>query len=78
MLTDVGESYRLDLRNGVLVHRSASADGADLVLRMAGSGLPGLLAGSTAGIAFEGDTEVLGRLMAVLDAPDPDFSIVTP
>ncbi len=78
VLTDVGESYRLDLRNGVLVHRSAPADGADLVLRMARSGLPGLLAGSTAGIAFEGDTAVLGRLMAVLDAPDPDFAIVTP
>ena len=78
VLTDVGESYRLDLRNGVLVHRFAPADGADLVLRMARSGLPGLLAGSTAGIVYEGDVAVLGRLMAVLDAPDPDFAIVTP
>ena len=45
---------------------------------MARSGLPGLLAGSTAGIVYEGDVAVLGRLMAVLDAPDPDFAIVTP
>jgi len=30
------------------------------------------------GITVDGDPAVLGRLMAVLDAPDPDFAIVTP
>ncbi len=77
-LTDTGGSYRLDLRNGVLVHRVAPVDGADLVLRTPRSGLPGLLAGSTDGMTMEGDSGVLGRLIAVLEAPDPSFSIVTP
>jgi alkyl sulfatase BDS1-like metallo-beta-lactamase superfamily hydrolase len=77
-LTDVSASYRLELRNGVLVHRVAAADGADLVLRMTRAALPGLLMGSTDGVTLEGDPTVLGRLMAVLDAPDPDFAIVTP
>ncbi len=77
-LTDVGTSFRLDLRNGVLVHREASVDGADVTIRTTGSALPGLLAGSTEGAAIEGDASVLARLMAVLEAPDPDFAIVTP
>ena len=33
---------------------------------------------STDGITLEGDATVLARLMAVLEAPDPDFAIVTP
>ena len=77
-ITDAGESYRLDLRNGVLVHRQAPADGADLVLRLPRAVLVGLLAGKTEGMTTEGDTGVLGRLTAVLEAPDPDFAIVTP
>ncbi len=78
VLTDVGVSHRLDLRNGVLVHHLAPADGADVILRAPRAALPGLLAGVTEGIGIEGDASVLGRLMAVLDAPDPDFAIVTP
>ena len=77
-LTDAGESHRLELRNGVLVHRTAPADGADVVLRLPRAALVGLLAGQLDGISVEGDPTVLGRLMAVLDAPDPDFAIVTP
>ena len=77
-LTDAGETYRLDLRNGVLVHRRAPGAGADLVLRTTRAALPGLLMGSTDGVTLDGDPTVLGRLMAVLDAPDPDFAIVTP
>jgi linear primary-alkylsulfatase len=77
-LTDTGDTYRLDLRNGVLVHHPASVDGADLVLRMQRVGLAGLLAGRTDGLTSEGDSSVLGRLMAVLEAPDPAFDIVTP
>ncbi len=77
-LTDAGASYRLELRNGVLVHRPAPAKGADVVLRMPGAALVGLLAGQMDGVSVEGDPAVLGRLMAVLDAPDPDFAIVTP
>jgi alkyl sulfatase BDS1-like metallo-beta-lactamase superfamily hydrolase len=77
-VTDAGESYRLDLHNGVLVHRPAAVEGADLVLRTPRAGLVGLLAGSTEGMTIEGDGSVLGRLAAVLEVPDPDFEIVLP
>jgi alkyl sulfatase BDS1-like metallo-beta-lactamase superfamily hydrolase len=77
-LTDVGTSYRLDLRNGVLIHHEAPVDGADVVVRTTRAALPGLLAGSTEGATVEGDVAVLARLMAVLETPDPDFAIVTP
>jgi alkyl sulfatase BDS1-like metallo-beta-lactamase superfamily hydrolase len=77
-LTDAGETYRLDLRNGVLVHHAAPAEGADLVLRTPRAGLVRLLAGSTEGMAIEGDPGVLARLVGVLQAPDPDFEIVLP
>jgi alkyl sulfatase BDS1-like metallo-beta-lactamase superfamily hydrolase len=78
ILTDSGEAFRLDLSNGVLVHRPAAGEGADLVLRAPRAALVGLLAGSTDGMEIEGDPGVLVRLAAVLEAPDPDFAIVTP
>jgi alkyl sulfatase BDS1-like metallo-beta-lactamase superfamily hydrolase len=77
-LVDAGEAYRLDMRNGVLVHRRAAVEGADVVLRMPRAALVGVLAGHMEGVAVEGDPAVLGRLMAVLDEPDPGFAIVTP
>jgi linear primary-alkylsulfatase len=77
-LVDTGEAYRLDLRNGVLVHRQAPVDGADLVLRLPRAALVGILAGRMDGVTVEGDPAALGRLMAVLDKPDPDFAIITP
>ena len=40
--------------------------------------LPLLLAGRTDGAAIDGDPGVLVRLMGMLEAPDPDFTIVTP
>lgn len=78
VLEDAGTTYRLDLRNGVLIHREAPVDGVDLTVRTTRSALPGLLLGATDGMQLEGDTAALGRLMAVLEAPDPDFAIVTP
>jgi alkyl sulfatase BDS1-like metallo-beta-lactamase superfamily hydrolase len=77
-LIDEGTAYLLELRNGVLVHRRAPVDGADVVLRLPRAALVGLLGGQMDGVPIEGDPAVLGRLMAVLDAPDPDFAIVTP
>ena len=71
-------SYRIDLRNGVLVHREAPASGADLIIRTSSQSLPGLMTGNTASMQLEGDHTVIDRLLAVLDAPDPDFAIVTP
>jgi alkyl sulfatase BDS1-like metallo-beta-lactamase superfamily hydrolase len=78
VLTDEGTAYRLDLRNGVLVHREAPVDGVDVTITTTRAALPGLLAGRTEGMGVEGDAGVLRRLAAVLDAPDPDFAIVTP
>jgi alkyl sulfatase BDS1-like metallo-beta-lactamase superfamily hydrolase len=78
VLADDGTSHRLELRNGVLVQHLAPVDGAALVIRTTRAALPGLLTGSLEGIALEGDATVLQRLMGVLEAPDPDFAIVTP
>jgi alkyl sulfatase BDS1-like metallo-beta-lactamase superfamily hydrolase len=78
VLDDTTKSYRLDLRNGVLIHREAPATGTDVIVRTTRAALPGLLAGHTDGVSLEGDAAVLGRLMALLEAPDPDFAIVTP
>ena len=41
-LTDADEAYRLDLRNGVLVHRRAAVDGTDVVLRLPRAALAGI------------------------------------
>jgi alkyl sulfatase BDS1-like metallo-beta-lactamase superfamily hydrolase len=78
VLTDDGTTYRLDLRNGVLVHREAPVDGVGLQVHTTRAALPGLLVGATQGIALEGDATILARLLAVLEAPDPGFAIVTP
>lgn len=78
--------YRLRLANGVLTHSTAvPVAQPDVTLRMPRAALPGLLAGQVGvealgalGIGVEGDAAALARLVAALDAPDPDFAIVTP
>ncbi len=85
-VTDLGRTYRTVLRNGVLRHRAVDhAGGAergsdpDLVLTLTRPQLQALLTGGAFdGITHEGDPAVLGRVVAVLDAPDPTFAIVTP
>jgi alkyl sulfatase BDS1-like metallo-beta-lactamase superfamily hydrolase len=85
-VTDTATCYRLWLRNGVLTCTAALQTGpADAVLRLSSTALPGLLTGgaapeqlAAAGVEVEGDASALGRLLAVLDEPDPDFAIVTP
>ncbi|MFJ6568845.1 alkyl/aryl-sulfatase [Streptomyces sp. NPDC091292] len=83
-LTDLGETYRTTLRNGVLVHTrtTAPADDAHLVLTLTKARLGELFAAGDAaslgGIEHTGDLEALESLMSVLDTPDPDFAIVTP
>lgn len=86
VLTDADERYRLWLRHGVLTYSSAPQRGdADATLTTTRAALPALAAGAAtpdalaaAGIEVSGDSGVLGRLTAVLDAGDPDFAIVTP
>ncbi len=84
---DLGdETYRLRLANGVLTHSTApQAVPPDLTLRMPRTALPLLVAGPLTaetlagfGVQVEGDLAVVARLVAALDAPDPDFAIVTP
>jgi alkyl sulfatase BDS1-like metallo-beta-lactamase superfamily hydrolase len=85
-LTDVDETYRLWLRNGVLSQsRARQRDAADLALRMPRAVLLGLVSGQVrldalaeAGVEVDGDRGVLTRLLSTLDEPDPDFAIVTP
>ncbi|MFC1444005.1 alkyl sulfatase dimerization domain-containing protein [Streptacidiphilus sp. N1-10] len=85
-LTDEGHTWRLELSNGALIHRSrrtgTPAPGEavpGLTLALTKPQLLGALAGrGLDGVAVTGDVAVLGRLLALLDSPDPDFAIVTP
>ncbi|NUS27130.1 MAG: MBL fold metallo-hydrolase [Streptomyces sp.] len=78
--TDLDETHRMTLSNGVLIHHSGPKDTtADLALTLTKRQLLGLLAGKGLdGVNNEGDVGVLTRLFAVLDEPDPNFRIVTP
>jgi alkyl sulfatase BDS1-like metallo-beta-lactamase superfamily hydrolase len=79
-LTDLGESHRTTLRNGVLIQQQDPPAGTpDLTLTLTKVQLLGLLAGhGLDGITHNGDPGALKRLLSHLDAPDPDFAIVTP
>jgi alkyl sulfatase BDS1-like metallo-beta-lactamase superfamily hydrolase len=86
---DFGEEgrFRLRLANGVLTHSSAGQDTRpDVTLRMSRRTLPALVMGGSLtptalaglGVEVDGDLGALARLIGALDAPDPDFAIVTP
>ena len=85
-LSDLGQTHRVSLSNGVLSHTSSPGPvRPDLTLTLAMPALTGLLTGqlapaqfAEAGVQLAGDPGTLGRLLAVLDEPDPDFAIVTP
>jgi len=85
-LADLAQTHRLSLSNGVLSHTSSPGPlKPDLSLRLTMPALTGLLTGqigpeqlTASGVAMDGDAGVLGRLLVVLDEPDPDFAIVTP
>ena len=80
--TDLGESYRSQLSNGAFVHwptEESGGGGADLTFTLTKPQLLCLIAnGSADGLDHSGDPGVLGRLLSVLDDPDPNFAIVTP
>ena len=84
--TDSEVHYRLRLANGVLTHsRAPGAEAPDLTVTCPRAALPALALGqlppdrlAEAGVAMDGDADALTRLLSVLDAPDPDFAIVTP
>ena len=76
-MSDPGTS----LSNGALIQTAnpRTTVEADLALDLTKNQLLGMLAGhGLDGIQHTGDPAALGRLMAVLDTPDPAFAIVTP
>lgn len=82
-LADTAVNHRLALRNGVLVQRKVPADPATatVTVRLANKiRLLALAAGDFAspGLELTGDRGALQALVGALDAPDPDFNIVTP
>jgi alkyl sulfatase BDS1-like metallo-beta-lactamase superfamily hydrolase len=78
--TDTHENYRMELSNGALIHYPTTGNqAADLTITLTKPQLLQLLATATpGGIDMSGDPAVLGRLMSLIDNPDPDFAIVTP
>jgi alkyl sulfatase BDS1-like metallo-beta-lactamase superfamily hydrolase len=84
--TDLGETHRATLRNGVLTHRLLGGSGtdgdrapADLTLTLTRPQMLGVLVGGGLdGIGTEGDLGVVGRLLSVVESPDRNFPIVTP
>jgi alkyl sulfatase BDS1-like metallo-beta-lactamase superfamily hydrolase len=79
--TDLGETHRATLGNGVLTHRVAGegATPADLTLVLTKPQMLGVLVGAgLEGIGTEGDLGVIGRLLEVIEVPDRNFPIVTP
>lgn len=85
-LTDVGTRYRLTLRNGVLTYTTApQVTAPDAELHLSAPALTAVATGAVdpaglaaAGVRTDGDPAAFGALLAALDAPDPDFAIVTP
>ena len=78
--TDAHENYRMELSNGALIHYpTTSNQAADLTITLTRPQLLQLLAtAKPGGIDTSGDPAVLGRLMSLIDNPNPDFAIVTP
>ncbi|MER5874237.1 alkyl sulfatase dimerization domain-containing protein [Streptomyces sp. NPDC002044] len=85
-LTDLGRTWRAELSNGALIHRSRPtgepnpAEGpAELTLVLTKPQLLAVLAGDEPdGVTSTGDAGALARLHDALDTADPDFPIVTP
>jgi alkyl sulfatase BDS1-like metallo-beta-lactamase superfamily hydrolase len=81
--TDLVETHRMTLRHGVLTHRlqndQRGDEEAELTLILTKAHVAALLGGGGFdGIDHRGDLAAIGRLLAVLDRPDPNFAIVTP
>lgn len=80
---DLGASYRLSLRNGVLVHREIASDPATATVTIKLEKKLRLLLAlmgdfDSPGLEISGDQEALQSFLGMLDEPDPDFNIVTP
>ena len=83
VFTDLGERHRLELRNGVLVHRPIPDSWAEARgrIELTKPRLLSLVRGdvTTPGLVVAGDAVDQARLLAgVVTQGDPDFPIVTP
>jgi alkyl sulfatase BDS1-like metallo-beta-lactamase superfamily hydrolase len=67
--TDLAQTYRVTLRNGVLIYREASK--MRLLALMGGDQ-------ESPGVESTGDASAITALLGVLDPGDPAFAIVTP
>jgi alkyl sulfatase BDS1-like metallo-beta-lactamase superfamily hydrolase len=79
--SDLGDSYRVTLRNGVLIYVKNSPEPSDATLTLTKARMIALLLGgdtSSPGIEAAGDPSVLATLTSVLDRGDPAFNIVVP
>lgn len=79
-LSDLDRSFRVTLRNGVLVYVEDGEGPVGLTIRTTHPRLLMLAAGDldSAGLELDGDRGALEALLTVLDRGDPDFAIVTP
>lgn len=87
-ITDSGTVHRTELRNGLLVHfdvenelpaaaTTFALSAADLrAALLGGQDLPTMIGDGR--VTVDGDPTELAELVGYLDAPDPDFAIVTP
>jgi len=80
---DRDESFRVTLRNGVLVRVPNGRGEVALTITVPQRAIVPLVAGDVAGalaagLALDGDTGVLQQLLGVLQPGDPDFAIVEP
>jgi alkyl sulfatase BDS1-like metallo-beta-lactamase superfamily hydrolase len=78
--TDLDETYRMELSNGVLIHHpTRRTEPADLVITLTRTQLLAMLGGAGHdGITFEGDPGTLTTILSATDEPDAAFNIVTP
>ncbi|HET9972737.1 MAG TPA: alkyl sulfatase dimerization domain-containing protein [Streptosporangiaceae bacterium] len=78
--TDTGETYRMELSNGALIHhRTSREDPADLVVTLTRPQVLAMLGGAgTDGVQFDGDPKTFATIAALTDQPDPAFAIITP
>jgi len=78
--TDTGETYRMELSNGALIHYPTTrTEPADLVITLTRPRLLAMLGGAgTDGVQFDGDPKAFTTIASLTDQPDPAFPIVTP
>ncbi|MEI7543824.1 MAG: alkyl sulfatase dimerization domain-containing protein [Mycobacteriaceae bacterium] len=80
---DLDTNYRITLRNGVLIQRKRPAEESTATATVTLATKMRLMAAAAGdftspGLQVTGDSGALQALLGVLDAPDPNFSIVTP